>query len=83
MPDKGRKIEENVPGRYYVDQRCIGCMLCSEIAPDNFRPGLAPDRSDDYNFVYRQPSTEKEEGLCAESMDLCPVDAIGDDGEVL
>ena len=35
----------------------------------------------EYSFVYKQPSTEQEDGLCAESMDVCPVDAIGDDGK--
>jgi len=72
--------KENVHGKYYVDQHCIGCKLCSEIAPDNFRPSLDIDCDVEYNFVYKQPSTEQEDGLCAESMDVCPVDAIRNDG---
>ena len=80
MSEKMRKLKENVHGKYYVDQQCIGCMLCSEIAPDNFRPSLDIDCDVEHNFVYTQPSTEQEDDLCAESMDVCPVDAIGDDG---
>ena len=35
----------------------------------------------EYSFVYKQPSTKQEDDLCSESMDVCPVDAIGDDGK--
>lgn len=55
-------------------------MLCSEIAPDNFKPRLDMDSEAEYSFLYKQPSTRQEDDLCAESMDACPVDAIGDDG---
>ena len=80
MSEKMRKLKENQPGKYYVDQHCIGCMLCSEIAPDNFRPSSDVDCEVAYLFVYKQPSTEQEDDLCSESMDVCPVDAIRDDG---
>jgi ferredoxin len=80
MSEKPSQFKENVPGKYYVDQECIGCMLCSEIAPDNFRSSVDIDCDSEYSFVYKQPSTEQEDDLCAESMDVCPVDAIGDDG---
>ena len=82
MSDRMRKLKENQPGKYYVDQHCIGCMLCSEIALDNFRSRLDIDSDAGYNFLYKQPSTKQEEDLCAECMDVCPVDAIGDDGTV-
>jgi len=70
------KYEDNVVGKYYCDTECIDCDLCREIAPDNFK------RNEDggYSFVYGQPKNEEEEALCAEAMDSCPVDAIGDDG---
>ena len=80
MSEKSSKLKENISGKYYVNQECIGCMLCSEIAPDNFRPGLNIDCEIEYNFLYKQPSTKQEDDLCAESMDVCPVDAIGGDG---
>ncbi len=66
------KLKENVPGRLYVDSECIGCSICPEIAPDNFKSNL----QEGYEYVCRQPSSEEEEQLCAEAMEICPVDAI-------
>jgi ferredoxin len=55
-----------------VNGGCIGCTICSEIAPENFR--FDHERGCDY--VCKQPETEKEESLCVEAMDICPVGAI-------
>jgi len=36
---------------------------------------------DDSNaYVYKQPEDEEEEELCEEALELCPVNAIGNDG---
>lgn len=67
-------IKENVPGRYCVDERCIGCFICSEIAPRNFRT----DPEHGYDYVYRQPQGQEERRMCAEAMEVCPVNAISD-----
>ena len=77
MADKTRKFPKNVPGKYYVDEECIDCNLCSEIAPDNF----AVDMEEGHDYTYKQPDTVEEEELCNEAMDSCPVEAIGDDGK--
>lgn len=76
LSDRTKKIPENVPGRYYVDTKCIDCALCPEIAPDSFQAEL--ERG--YVYVFRQPATPAEETLCREAMDICPVTAIGNDG---
>ncbi len=65
-------LQANLPGKYQVDERCIGCVICSEIAPGNIRS----DYENGYAYVYKQPENEMEESLCAEAMDICPVDAI-------
>jgi ferredoxin len=70
------RAAENVPGKFYVSTRCIGCTLCPEIAPGNFASNLEKG----YEYVCRQPVDKSEEKLCREAMDVCPVDAIGDDG---
>lgn len=77
MADKDEKFEENVAGKFYVDQQCIDCDLCRETAPDFFT------RNEDggFSYVYRQPRTEEEISLCREALEGCPVDAIGDDAE--
>ncbi|MBF0239005.1 MAG: ferredoxin [SAR324 cluster bacterium] len=77
MADKTRKFEINVSGKYYVDEECIDCNLCSELAPDNFTVNL----EDGHDYVYKQPITSEEESNCQEAMESCPVDAIGNDGE--
>jgi len=66
----------NVSGKYYVDQQCIDCDLCREVAPLNFK------RDDDggYSIVYKQPTTPKEIEECEEALEGCPVEAIGNDG---
>ncbi len=64
----------NAAGKYQVGDRCIGCGICSEIAPQNFRS----DHQQGYDYVYRQPGSDIEDRLCAEAMDICPVNAIAD-----
>ena len=76
MADKTKKFANNVPGKYYVDEECIDCNLCSEIAPDNF----TVDMEDGHDYVYHQPVTLEQEALCIEALEACPVEAIGNNG---
>ena len=78
VPDKNERVKENAAGSYYVDSSCIDCDVCRDTAPDNF---MRCDENN-YSFVYKQPANTKEEDLCHEALISCPVDAIGDDGEV-
>ncbi|MBF0232513.1 MAG: ferredoxin [Desulfamplus sp.] len=71
--ERFQPVSENVPGRFYVDTRCIGCSVCTEIAPDHF----ATNHDEGYEYVYSQPSGEAEVRLCNEAMEICPVNAIG------
>lgn len=77
MAEKSEKWEENVLGKFYVDEQCIDCDLCRETAPTCFK------RNDDggYSYVYKQPTTEEEREACQEALEGCPVEAIGEDGE--
>ena len=76
MAEPEDKLPENVPGKFYVDRNCIDCDVCRDTAPKNFT------RYDEngYSYVYKQPQTPEERELCAEAMDACPVEAIGNDG---
>jgi ferredoxin len=76
MSDRNRKQAGNVAGKYYVDAKCIDCDVCRDIAEDNF----TRDDKGQYSFVYKQPETPKEETLCQEALECCPVEAIGNDG---
>ena len=77
MADKENRVSENADGKFYVDDQCIDCDLCRDIAPDFF--GRVDDGG--YSYVKKQPSTQEELEQCIEAMEGCPVDAIGDDGE--
>ncbi len=76
MGELNERYEDNVPGKWYVDKKCILCCVCSEAAPRNFREASAGD----HDVVYKQPETEEEERQCEEAMAACPVEAIGNDG---
>jgi len=77
MASFANKYNDNITGKFYVDDQCIDCDLCRETAPDNFT------RNEDggYSYVYKQPVSPAEEALCKEAMEGCPVEAIGNDGE--
>jgi len=76
MADPSSKYPENVPGKYYVSQECIGCGACHEEAPDNF----AASEDETYYYVCKQPENEEEEEKVRAAMEACPSEAIGDDG---
>ena len=76
MADLQSKYIDNIDGRYYVDQECIDCDLCREVAPTIYK------RNDEggHSFVVKQPDGQVEEDMAKEALDGCPVEAIGDDG---
>jgi len=76
MADRARKVDENVPGRFYVDETCIDCDLCRETAPGSF----VRQHTRRYSYVTRQPKGPAEEAACLAAMEECPVEAIGEDG---
>lgn len=76
MADKTNRLDDNAPGKFYVDDQCIDCDACRATAPDNFR------RNDEkgFSYVFKQPESELETQLCHEALEGCPVEAIGDNG---
>ena len=69
------KLPDNVPGKYYVDRKCIDCDVCRDTSPSNF----TRNEENGYSYVYKQPDSLEEEALCQEALNACPVEAIGDD----
>ena len=76
MAQKKDKFEDNVDGKFYVDTECIFCNLCIDAAPNNF----AESEDGDHDYVYKQPENDEELDQCYEALEVCPVEAIGDDG---
>lgn len=77
MADKRAKWKENVAGKFYVDDQCISCDACVGEAPRFFQM----NDEDGHAFVKAQPQGAKEIQECLQALDLCPVEAIGNDGE--
>src|SRR5688500_4920166 len=77
MADRNRKGLRNVAGKYYVDDTCIDCDLCREIAPQTFRR----DEETGNSYVHRQPGSGEEIALAEEAARSCPTETIGKDGE--
>src|SRR6185295_140934 len=59
------------PGEFFVDDTCIDCDLCRQIAPKVFRD------QGDYSVVYHQPSIEAEAKRAAMALVACPTGSIG------
>lgn len=75
MADKTNKIQDNAEGKFYVDENCISCGVCTDTAPENFAMN-----DDDMAYVSKQPENGDEEAACREALEACPAEAIGDDG---
>jgi ferredoxin len=77
MADKHLKYPENVLGKFYVDNTCIDCDLCRNIAPGVFT------RNDEggYSYIFKQPQTAEEIAQAEEARTSCPTETIGNDGE--
>ncbi|MEO6181869.1 MAG: ferredoxin [Verrucomicrobiota bacterium] len=76
MADKNLKHSENVPGKYYVDNTCIDCDLCREVAPQFFKR----NEEGGHSYVWRQPVTTAEVCVAEEARASCPTETIGNDG---
>ncbi|AYF43516.1 MULTISPECIES: ferredoxin [Halobacteriovorax] len=76
MADKSAKFDQNVDGKFYVDDQCIACDACVMEAPRFF------EMNDDegHAFVKLQPTNDAELEECISALEACPVEAIGDDG---
>lgn len=72
-----RRVPQNVVGKFYVNDQCLDCDYCREVAPMNFK------RCDEngYSYVAKQPETREELDLCLEAAEGCPMSAIGNDGD--
>src|SRR5262245_883967 len=71
MADVRRSLAENVPGDFFVDDTCIDCDTCRQIAPATFRDHGGQ------SSVYRQPGDPEERRLSLQALVACPTASIG------
>ena len=79
MADITRRVPQNAPGKFYVDDTCIYCDLYVEIVPAIY----AEHNDRGWAYVLRQPQTPEEIRLAMEAVDACPTESIGADGDQL
>jgi glyoxylase-like metal-dependent hydrolase (beta-lactamase superfamily II)/ferredoxin len=72
MADLNRKLEENAPGELFVDDSCIDCDTCRELAPVTFG-SLRNGQS----FVREQPRDGAEWRRALQAVVSCPTASIG------
>jgi glyoxylase-like metal-dependent hydrolase (beta-lactamase superfamily II)/ferredoxin len=65
------RLSQNVDGDFYVDDSCIDCDACRQIAPEIFRD------HGDQSSVGRQPATAEETQRALMALVACPTASIG------
>jgi glyoxylase-like metal-dependent hydrolase (beta-lactamase superfamily II)/ferredoxin len=71
MANPARRLPQNVEGDFYVDETCIDCDACRQIAPETFRD------HGDASSVYRQPATGDGVMRALKALVSCPTASIG------
>src|SRR5215470_5508579 len=76
MANVNRAYPENIKGNFFVDDTCIDCDLCRQIAPSVFKD------EGDHSAVYHQPESDGETHLAAMALVSCPTGSIGTNKKV-
>lgn len=65
------RLPENAPGPLFVDETCIDCDTCRQMAPEIYGEvrGLS--------YVMRQPESPGEKGRALQALVACPTASIG------
>ncbi len=71
MADRRRAVAENVPGDFFVDETCIDCDACRQLAPEVFADAGS------YSFVHAQPRTAEAARKALRALLACPTGSIG------
>ncbi len=71
MANPKNAYPENAPGDFFVDDTCIDCDLCRQIAPSVFKEEW------DHSVVSHQPESAIEAHRAAMALVACPTGSIG------
>ena len=71
MATPQRSYSSNVPGTFFVDDTCIDCDLCRQIAPRVYK------EESDHSIVHHQPEDGAEIHRAAMALVACPTGSIG------
>ena len=73
MADRARGVADNVAGSFFVDETCINCDTCRQLAPATF------DDNGDFSYVRAQPVDPGQRAAAARALVACPTGSIGCD----
>jgi len=65
------RLKENAPGPLYVDETCIDCDTCRQMAPEIY------GESRGFSYVMRQPESAGEKLRAVQALVACPTASIG------
>jgi len=65
------RLPENVPGPLFVDQTCIDCDTCRQMAPEIY------GETRGLSYVMRQPESAEEKRRALQALVACPTASIG------
>jgi glyoxylase-like metal-dependent hydrolase (beta-lactamase superfamily II)/ferredoxin len=71
MANPRLRLTENVEGAFFVDETCIDCDTCRQLAPASFRDHGGQ------SSVYRQPASDEEARRALMALVACPTGSIG------
>ena len=71
MAQLDRRLPQNVEGGFFVDNTCIDCDACRQIAPETFRD------HGDQSSVFHQPSSPAQIRRAMMALIACPTGSIG------
>jgi glyoxylase-like metal-dependent hydrolase (beta-lactamase superfamily II)/ferredoxin len=71
VADKTKRLPTNVGDNFFVDETCINCDTCRQLAPATFL------ERNDFSSVYQQPVGESEMNAAYRALVACPVGSIG------
>src|SRR3954447_24196307 len=73
MASDSLRLPENAPGPFFVDETCIDCATCRQLAPDSFARSDARGLS----FVAQQPGDPAARRRASLALVACPSGSIG------
>jgi glyoxylase-like metal-dependent hydrolase (beta-lactamase superfamily II)/ferredoxin len=71
MADRTKRLSSNVAGNFFVDETCINCDTCRQLAPKSF------EEVGEYSAVTSQPDGDEKVHQAYQALLACPVGSIG------
>lgn len=72
MASRAKRLPTNVDGEFFVDETCIDCDTCRQLAPGVFSEG-----GDDRSRVHAQPADAESRRRALHALVACPTVSIG------